>query len=317
MTGFYLAMRCRQFLRFFSFNGINPVIGVTLSAIVFLGISEVLFLKMPYAGLFYGVFALLSLVQLQSANSNAFLLQQTSRKVFFKLKVAENMLLAIPFVAELLFHRYYLLSACLFLVIIPYSWFSYSLPKPKRAVLSTPYAKHSFEFQSGFRTYILIYPLHILLLVASVLSINIYVLLAAYFILLFFMSTFYGKVESEEFIWVYRTTAGGFLAKKAFTLFKHYCITFLPSLILGATLFTTQLPVLLLCMITGLLGLVGCIFIKYHFYPSEFVIQLSQMILLGLALFCMLNPVYVLLLIIILLFSFFKAMARLKTILQC
>ncbi|MBL7717708.1 MAG: hypothetical protein JNL72_02640 [Flavipsychrobacter sp.] len=310
-------MRFRQFLRFFSFHEINPVIGVVLALLLFLGFSEAVFIKLPHPGIAYAGIAFVLLLQMQSPAANGYLLHSVGQRIFFRAKLAEHFIVLLPFGVELLVHGFYREALGLLLVLPAYSWWSFAVPRPRRFALRTPYMRHSFEFLSGFRTYWVIYPLHLLMLVAAVLSANIYVLLVAYFWLLLFLFTFYGRLEDATYIWLYRASAGRFLLRKAWPLLAQYLVSVSLFVVCGAVFFTPELPLLLLCVVAGLLGLLGSMFLKYQFYPSEFVVQVSQMILLGLVVLCLFSPPYLVLLVVLLTYSFFKAKSKLKAILQC
>jgi hypothetical protein len=61
----------------------------------------------------------------------------------------------------------------------------------------------------------------------------------------------------------------------------------------------------------------GCLFIKYHFYPSAIVIQISQMLFFVLTVSCLASPLMLPAVVLFLIFSYFRARRNLKYILKC
>jgi hypothetical protein len=223
-----------------------------------------------------------------------------------------------PFVAVMAWYQAWMQIAVAIALIIPYSYFSVKMPKPKLRALRTPFALHAFEQNMAFRSMFLVYIGYLLLLVVGVVSQNFYVFLAPFFILLLLTTTVtYGLPEEPFYIWVYRSGAKVFLFRKLRALLISFGITFLPFALLATIFYSSQLPVVLLCLIVGLLSMVGCLFIKYHFYPSTVVIQISQIVFFGFTVACVASPLMLLVVLPFLVFSFFKAKRNIKYILKC
>jgi hypothetical protein len=116
---------------------------------------------------------------------------------------------------------------------------------------------------------------------------------------------------------VYRSGAGQFLLKKFKALAAGYALSFALFAVVGAIFYPQHIALLLLCLSGGLIALTGSMLIKYHFYPSEFIIQVSQIIFLALVVGGVINPSLMILTLLMLLFSYFKARNKLQTILGC
>ncbi len=319
MTSYYITLRFRQLLRFFAFNSIQPVVGMALLAGAQVAGSALVFYKLSYAYALpvYSVLALATVMQLQNKASNDFLGRNTDKTTFFKAKLAENELIVAPFVLFLLYKQSWLYAAGVATIVVPYSWYSFSMPRPRLGQMPTPYPAHSFEFLNGFRMYFAAYITHAGVLALGIFANNYYICLLSFILLLFVMISYYGVVEEPFYIWVFRSGASSFLWQKVKTLAVNYLLTFAVFTIVTGAFYHEQFAITAWCLLLGLLGLCGSMLIKYQFYPSAFIIQLSQMIFLGLAVASALAPAAILILTAYLVFAFTRARNRLKTILQC
>lgn len=317
MVGYYISMRLKQFWRFFSFNQVNPFIGIIVLPVIFVILSLLLFEKAPYPAWIYTAMAIVSILELQAASSNSFLKEHVNSSTYYRAKLAENILLMLPFTILLIAKNGFVQAGLTIAFVIPYSLYNVKLPKPKLKALKSPYLPYAIEWHNSFRSFVSVYILHLLLLIPGVISGNFYVYLVPFFLLLFFMNTTYAVVEDKFFIWVYRTSARQFLARKLKALAAGYALSFVLFAVVGAVFYAQHIVLLLLCLFAGFVAMAGSLIIKYHFYPGEFVIQLSQMLFLGFVLGGLVSPPLFIVALLIIIFSFFKAKKNLKTILQC
>lgn len=317
MTGFYITMRLKQFWRFFSFNQVNPFIGIVSLSFLFIVVSLLLLEKAPYPEWLFAALAVVSVMELQPALSNSFFKEHVDNKTYYRAKLLENIFLILPFIGILLAKQYFIQPMLLMVFVVAYSYYNVKIPKPKLKALKSPYLPYAIEWHNSFRTYAAVYILHLLLLIPGVISGNFYVYLVPFVLLLFFMTTTYGVVEDQFFIWVYRSTANRFLLRKLKAMAAGYTLSFVVFALVGVVFYHTHIGMLMLSLVAGFIALTGSLFIKYHFYPGEFVIQISQVIFFGLTIGSFASPPLGILVILILLFSFFKARNNLKTILQC
>lgn len=317
MVSYYVSLRLKQFLRFYSFSDIHPVIGVPVTIILFLFASALLFDKAPYPTWLYLAVTISAVAQLQSAKTNGFLKQRVSPSVFFQCKLAENAIMLLPFLAVMAYYRCWWQMLIAIAFILPYSRYSIGIAMPKLKAIPTPYMAYAFEFNLAFRTFFLVYIIYIVLLVTGGLVHNFYVFLVPFFLLLFFLQTAFGLIEEPYYIWVYRSSAAGFLFRKLKTICLSYGITILPFLALGAVFYYSELPAIFLCALIGLLAISGGMLIKYHFYPSTIVVQISQLLFFGFTIACVASPLMLPAVLLFMLFSFFRAKRNIKTMLQC
>lgn len=317
MVSNYIILRLRQFVRFYSFSDIHPLLGIPATAVIFAVLSAVVYHKAPYAHWVYCGLTLLTVTELQNAKTNSFLKQMLTRNVFFRVKLAENLLLLLPFAMVMVYYNSWLQLLAAVAFTLPYSYSSAKLPKPQLKALGTPYSGYAYEANFGFRAMFAGYVLYALLLVAGCIAQNVYVLMVPFFILLFCMVAAYGELEEPVYIWTYRATAGGFLKKKFYTLLRNYSITFAPFLLLGLVFCHREWAIVLLCFGAGLVALTGAMLIKYHFYPGRVVVQITQMLFFGCAVAGLAIPPMLGAALLFLFFSAWRARANLKTILQC
>lgn len=317
MLSNYLLLRLRQFVRFYSFSDIHPLIGIPVTCLLFAALSAVVYHKAPYAAWVYAGVAMLAITELQNVKTNSFLKQLLTKEVFFKIKLAENMLMLLPFAAVMVYYQSWWQLLTVLVLAVPYSYYSAKLPRPQLKALPSPYKGYAYEANFGFRSMFFGYVLYLLLLVAGCIAQHVYVLMVPFFLLLFCMVAAYGELEEPIYIWTYRTTAGGFLKKKFYTLVRNYCITFAPFLLLGLVFCYAEWQVVLLCFAAGLTAVTGSMLIKYHFYPGRTIVQITQMIFFGCTVAGLAMPPMLAASLLFLAFSAWRAKRNIKTILKC
>jgi hypothetical protein len=311
MAWYYVTLRLKQFWRFFSFNSIHPLIGILLSVFFFGLFSYIVFVKAPHAEWVYAAVGLLALLQMQNVASNHFLKEKAGNQ-YIPAKLAENYLIILPFLIALVCFKAYLQALLLGLVVAPYSVFNISLSKPQAITLRSPYIKYGFEFNYGFRAFSGFYLVYVLLLVVGIVSGNYYIYILPFVMMLFFLCSFFGYVEDPFYVWIYRMTPGRFLLAKARMVIINYAITFSLFLVAGLIAYHSHCVLLLSLTGMGLLAVLGSMLLKYHFYPSALSIQIAQTIFFFLCLLCIIVPVALVFVLSFLLFSYYRARARLK-----
>lgn len=317
MIRYYLSIRLKQFWRFFSFNQFNPILGLVLLLAIFLFVSVAIYEKTTYASWIYMSIAIISISEFQQKQANEFLKYNVDSRSYYWVKLIENAMFAIPFIAFLLYENS-MIQALIFVVfVLLYSFFNYKIPKPKLKALKSPFLSHAIEWHNTMRTYIVVFVLQLLLLIPAAISDNFYVFAVMFFILLFFINLTYSTVESEFMIWVYRTTTNSFLLKKLKTLSVSYFSSVLLFFVVGVAFYHTHWQFLVLLILLGYLSVLGSMLIKYQFYPHEVAVQISQLIFFGLIVGSFINPAMAALTVLIMLYAYFKAKRKIKFILKC
>lgn len=319
MVSTYISLRLKQFARFYSFNGMHPLMGIPLTALLFVALSAYIYYRLPatYAAWVYCAVTIGAITELQNAKSNNFLKQLLSRPAFFKVKLPENLLILLPFVVMMCWQQSWLQLLVVVFFTIPYSFYNSKLPRPQLKAINTPYRGYAYEANFGFRTVFFAYVLYALLLVVGCAVQNVYLLLVPFFLLLFFIQTIYTKMEAPMYIWVYRTTAGAFLRKKFNTLAINYGITFAPFLLLGLVFYTAEWEILLLCFVSGLIATTGSMLIKYHFFQGGVLVQIVQFTFFACIMGGLAMPGMLVTALLFIPYSSWRAKANIKNILKC
>lgn len=260
--------------------GLNPIIGYSLLLVSFIGLTIFLFSKTEYAQYILILIALSFASKLSETRRNDFLKFCFSNKVYWKLRLLENILVVLPFITFLIYKQLFtstiiLLLLNLFMALVNFnSTFNYTIP--------TPFYKKPFEFTIGFRStfYVIIFAYFLTFMAVSVGNFN----LGVFAILLIFIISisFYSKLENEYFIWSFIDTPHWFLVKKIKTALVYSTILILPILVVLGIFFLSKVYTLLIILILGYVYLVTIILAKYSAYPNE--INLPQAVLIGISL---------------------------------
>lgn len=317
MVSNYILLRLKQFARFYAFSGIHPLLGIPATSVVFAFVSALLYQKLPYAQWVYCAMTIAAVTELQHTATNSFLKQVHTRINFFKIKLPENLLLLIPFLLVMVYYKSWWAMIAAIAFVLPYSYYNTKLPKPRVRQLPTPYAGYAYEANFGFRAMFPAYLIYVALLIVGCVVQNVYVLMVPFFILLFCITVPYTEPEQPMYVWMHRMSAVSYMKNKWVTLFKNYIITFMPYLLLGVIFYTAQWPLLLLSFAIGLIAVSGSMIIKYHFYQGGIIAQITQMIFVVCAMGSIVMPAMLVVLLLFMSFSTYKAMRNLKTILKC
>jgi|GEM_PF-3160015 len=319
MVATYISLRLKQFARFYSFNGMHPLLGIPLTGVLFTLLSILLYNRIPgtNAAWVYCGLTIAAITELQNTKSNDLLKRMMTPKGFYSIKLAENLLLLLPFASIMAYQQSWLQLAAVLTFTIPYSYYSTKLPRPQIKALPSPYKGFAYEANYGFRAMFVAYLLYIALLIAGCVTGNVYILLPPFFILLFCMVASYSEMEAPIYIWMYRITATGYLARKWYTLAVNYCITFLPFLLAGLVFYIAEWQLIVLCFTAGLVALTGVMFIKYQFYGGGVITQIMQFLFCGCIMAGIAMPVIAATAILYLPFAGWRAHRNIKNILQC
>lgn len=260
--------------------GLNPIISLFLLLTGFIGFSIYLFSKTEFAEYVFILFALGFVSKLSERKRNDFLKSVFLNKLYLKVRVLENSIIVLPFIAFLtynqLFPSVFILMGLTFLMALVNfnSTFNYTIP--------TLFYKKPFEFTVGFRStfYLFLFAYFLTFMAVSVSNFNLGIFAL---LLVFFVSfSFYIKPENEYYVWSFIDSSNGFLLKKIKIGLVHSTILSLPILIVLSVFFLSEINTLLIFQLLGYVYLVTIILAKYSVYPNE--INLPQVILIGISL---------------------------------
>jgi hypothetical protein len=256
--------------------GLNPVIGYVLSLALFAGFSVFLFSKTGYAVYIYLSIPVFLSFNLSEVPRNDFLRRCFSDKKYKMVRILENGLVAVPFIAFLLYKQCFLATSCLVGIITLCSLVNtragYSF------VLPTPFSRRPFEFTVGFRnTFYLFLASYCLTAIAiSVDNFN----LGVFALLLIYLTagTYYTKLENEYYVWSYSLSPVRFLVHKMKTGLVYSSMLSLPVLLFLGIFYPQNTGILLLFALSGYLFILLMLSAKYAAYPNE--INVLQIILI-------------------------------------
>ncbi len=257
--------------------GVHPVIGYSLLFLVFIGLSTYLFYKTTFAPYMYVVVALYFTAKLSEVRRNDFLKMCFGNKQYRKVRMAENLLVALPFAIFLVYKQQYLPLLLLMVTTILLALLNFNITYNR--TLPTPFYKRPFEFTVGFRNtfflFFIAYALTVVAVIVDNFNLGVFSLLLVFLVVL----CYYLKPENEYFVWSYSATPVKFLTEKIKTAFLFSFYLFLPILLALSLFYTENMGMLLLLTALGYLYLTTVILAKYAAFPHE--MDLTQGILLA------------------------------------
>jgi len=254
-----------------------PIIGYILLVALFVILSSYLFYKTQFAA-YLLIFCSFSFTAKLSGTKRNDFLRACFGKRASVIRIMENLILSIPFIAFLAYKQSYLSIAILLSlsIIMSFSNFKTSF----NLTIPTPFYKKPFEFSVGFRNtfylFLLSYGLAIIAIFVDNFNLGIFSLL------LIFLTTYYYylKPENEYYVWIYALSPAAFLYQKIRTGLAFSSMLALPVVLLLAFCYNNNIFLLLAFFILGLIFLSTIVLMKYSTYPNE--IGLIQAILIAL-----------------------------------
>jgi len=275
----YLLLQLRLISRRINDAGVSPLVGVATLSALFIGASYLLFTKSRYAQYIYPFIALSFMLPLSNVKRNEFLQLCYGDTQHRRLRLAENLLVALPFAVFMLFK---LQLPGIGLVILLAVTIAFIKTGTATAVtIPTPFGKIPYEFATGFRNTILVilvvYSLAVIAVVVGNFNLGAFALLLLFAVTL----SYYQLPEPEYFVWNHNMKPALFLLHKMKTAVGYATIPALPVVVLLCIFFTANAGYVLLFMLAGYVYLCCMIAARYSTYPSE--INLPEGILLAIS----------------------------------
>lgn len=263
-----------------SSSGINPTLAFILMLIGFIGLSIYLFSKTDYAEYVYILIALRLVSKLSEINRNDFLKMVFEYKMYLKLRVVENIIIALPFIIFLTYKQLY--PSLIVLIILSISMALINFKSTFNFTIPTPFYKYPFEFSVGFRStfYLFFFAYFLTFMAVSVGNFS----LGAFALMLIFLVTisFYSKPENEYYVWSFKKSPRGFLFEKIKIGIIYSTILSIPVLLALGVFFRDEASILFLLLLLGYVYLIAMILAKYSAYPLE--LNIPQGILFAISL---------------------------------
>lgn len=303
---YYFTLQFKVLCRQIKANGINPLFAFTVLLVAFIFLSLSWFKQSAYAAYLYTLIPLTFLPSLGTQKRNEFLKITFSGKRLRQLRMAENILIVLPFAAILIFKQLFILSVTILVLAFLLSFITFKTRKA--STLPTPFKRFPFEFPSGFRkTYLGIIISYVLLIIGiSIGNVNLAFVAMAFLFLI--PVSYYTLPENEYFIWIFSKSPKLFLLAKIKTAFIYSLYLTLPAFILLLAFFPAHYLIISGILLAGLLIVITSLLGKYALYPSE--VNLTQTLSV---IFSVIFPPLMLILVPVL---YFTSLNRLKPILE-
>ena len=265
-------------------DGSRPIVGYLLALCIllaFVGASILLlYSELTYAPYLYALASLFFTLKLSEIRRNDFLKFCFGNKQYRKVRILENLIVALPFVAFLAYKQHFYLTIILVALTILTALLSFKATY--NFTIPTPFYKKPFEFTVSFRNsffmFFIAYGLAIIAVTVDNFNLGIFALAVIFLTIL----GYYLKPENEYFVWSYSCTPAKFLVAKIKTaLWFSFCLC-LPVLILLSIFYFEDIGILLVFTLLGFLYLSTLILAKYSAYPEEIGIKQAVVFAIGL-----------------------------------
>lgn len=286
--------------------GLNPLLGYLLVLTAFVLLSEYIFHKTEFAKYLVILTCLSFQFKLSEKNRTDFLLSTFGDKSKMRIRVIENLIVCIPFVSILLNKSFLFEASILFICSAILALFSFH--SNFNLTIPTPFSKRPFEFSTGFRKTLFIFPFAYTLTVVAINVDNLNLGIFAFLLVFLTSLSYYHKPEQEYYVWIHAETPKCFLKNKVFNASKNASFMTAPIIISLLAFYPSEFEFILLFFIFGLLFLCTVILAKYSAYPAE--MNIPEGIIIALSLY------FPPLLLAIIPFFYIKSINKLKYLLH-
>lgn len=278
---YYFKLQGIRFIRHLKDFGINPVIGIGLIVLVFIGVSSAIFLYTPYAPILYVVFAISILNSLNSSTRIEMLKVSFDEFNYFKIRVLEHLIAGSPFLFFLLFKKE--LPSSLLLIVLLVLLACVDKKKSINFKIATPFKNSPFEFPIGFRKYYWVYFIMYFITGIAVYVGNFNLGVFAMLTLILTSFSFYSITEPDYYVWTFNHGPKEFLKTKMKTGFLNGLKGISPIAAILIIAFPSNFWIVLVFALLGQMYLIANIVLKYAFYPSN--VEIYQAVLFPLLIF--------------------------------
>jgi hypothetical protein len=259
--------------------GIHPLLGYLLGFTAFILLSEYIFYKTTFAKYWIMLTGLGLQIQLSEKNRTDFLLATFGDENKRRIRVIENGILCLPFVALLLYKSFFveacILLACSFVLGL------FSFHSNVQLTIPTPFSQRPFEFSTGFRKTFFIFPIAYTLTLLAIQVDNLNLGIFAFLLIFVTTFSFFSKPEPEYYVWIYAMTPRAFLTYKVLDASKNAALLVHPILLSLMVFYPSDRTVILLFFVLGLLFLWTVILAKYSAYPNTMNVPEGMIIALS------------------------------------
>src|SRR5690606_5910601 len=145
----YLELQYRMTNRRFKDAGFEPLFAYVLLTVAFVGLSIYLFNKTEFAVYIYLLFALTLIGNISEIRRIEFLKSCFGDTKLKKIRITENLIYSIPFLAFLIYKQLFIFAGLLLILTVILALVNFRTTL--NVTIWTPFSKRPFEFISGFR----------------------------------------------------------------------------------------------------------------------------------------------------------------------
>lgn len=264
---FYFNLQWKRLLRKLKESGFPALPTFLVVTIIFILGSNLLSQRFENWTIIYLLVYVLLINGLSEKSKIDFIRNVYSKRAVRIIRLIENLLLSIPFVAFLLYSFEQESGLVLVLFGISHSFITRSIKI--RFVIPTPFSKRPFEFIRGFRKMFLLLLSLFFLVIISVAYNNINLGIVAFGISFLICMSFHSKPEPQFYLWIHAMSPKEFIRHKLQVLFRETIILTFPMCIILMIGHVELFHWILLAEIIGI-SLVGLnMLCKYASYPQE------------------------------------------------
>ena len=270
--------------------GITPWLAYGLMTVLFVGISELFFRRMTLPEYIYPLLALSFFGILQNAERSEFFKRIYLPQKYQKIRIAEYILLALPFVIFLLYKAAFL-SSIGFLIIALIMSFLPNIKVSGRS-LPSPFGRFPFEFTIGFRKSFPIFIIAAILLGMGLKVDNFNLGMFSIAMIFFIFLSYFSQAEPLTYIRFFTCSKSEFLQRKMKTAALYSLSFALPFALILGVFYPDKILFIALLLFSGMLYVWAALLGKYAAYPSA--LNILQGFALG---FSLMFPPFLLLVI--------------------
>jgi len=278
---FYFKLQYRMLNRWLIDFGVKPIFGYGAAVAIYVFGSYYLFELTDLAAYIYSFIALAFIGKLSEPDRNDFLKQIHSKRGYRRLRLIENSILALPFLAFLLFTNNFLLASSLFVLSILMAVLS--LKSNFNFRIPTPFSKRPFEFSTGFRRSWPVFILAYFLTYMAISVPNFNVGLLALLLLFITSASYYSVPENKFYVWIFAKSPKQFLLYKIKNAMLHSSLLNVPVIIALGIFFPESIPILVGVMALSYIYLITFVLAKYSAFPHEMSVAQGLLLAISLA----------------------------------
>lgn len=267
MFRYYFKLQARRLHRMVVEMGGYPILNYLAIVAGFLVVSLILYFGFKGFGFNYMLIALLVISRRSNAIYNDFLKLTFSNADYYKIRLAENLISALPFLLFLCAVGDFQLGLALLILSMLLVFIKFRVKW--QIVIPTPFSKYPYEFIVGFRVTFIVFALAYYLTYISLRFANFGIGIFALLMIPIVCTMFYVKVEDIFYVWIFSYNAKRFLIDKMKVAIVCLLLLCLPIVITLSISHPAQISIILACQTAGLSLICASVLCKYSSFPNE------------------------------------------------